>query len=197
MRKRIALIYGGASSEHEVSVKGYEHVSRLLKNAKYEILPVYIDYSGEWFIRSADENIAAKLCAELGGSLYTAYGFIKIDCAIPLLHGECGEDGKIQGALDTVGIPYVGADAVTSAVCIDKTYTKAIATSLGIPTVRGVSFSQATDTEEALKRCSEVLDFPMFIKPRRLGSSVGAFPVFSADDFIQKIADERVRELYM
>lgn len=184
MKKRIALIYGGASSEHEVSVRGYEYVKSLLKNTKYEILPVYIDRLGEWFIYCGGEKTAARLSQNLGGSLYTEYGFIRIDGAIPLLHGEHGEDGTVQGALDTLGIRYIGADAVTSAVCIDKVYTKAVAASLGIPTVEGVSFSRPTDTAEALKICEDRLGFPMFIKPRRLGSSVGAFPVLCKEDFI-------------
>ena len=183
MQKRIALLYGGASSEHEVSVKGYEYMSHLLVNTKYDVIPVYIDRSGEWWIDSHGEMTEARLSASHGGALYTERGFVKIDCAIPLLHGEGGEDGTIQGALESVGIAYIGADTTTSALCIDKAYTKAVATSLGIPTVEGVSFSRATDTESALCTCKDAIGFPMFIKPRRLGSSVGAFPVFCEKDF--------------
>ena len=183
MKKRIALLYGGASSEHEVSLMGYEYVSRLLFDTEYEILPVYISRAGEWYITSHEVKIPASLSANDGGSLYTDYGFIKIDAAIPLIHGEGGEDGTLQGALDTVGVRYIGADTVASAVCIDKVYTKAVAASLGIPTVEGVSYSQPTDTDSALSECEGRLGFPMFIKPRRLGSSVGAFPVYCKEDF--------------
>lgn len=185
MKKRIALIYGGASSEHEVSVRGYEYAKGLLQNTKYEILPVYIDRGGEWHIDLGGERVTASLSANLGGSLHTAYGFIKIDGAVPLLHGEGGEDGKIQGALETLGIPYVGADTVTSAICIDKAYTKTVAAALGIPTVDSVSFSHKTDSREALDECKKALGFPMFVKPRRLGSSVGAFPVLCEEDFLR------------
>ena len=181
MQKRILLLYGGASSEHEVSLMGYEYVSSLLKNTEYDILPVYVNRAGEWYI-GGEGGARAHLCAR-DGSLYTEYGFIRVDAAIPLLHGEGGEDGKIQGALDTAGIPYVGADATASAVCIDKYYTKAIAESLGIPTVPSVLFSKNVDTRDAYSICLERLGLPMFVKPTRLGSSVGAYPVHSKNDF--------------
>lgn len=183
MKARIALLYGGASSEHDVSVMGYEYMKELLKGSDYELLPVYVDKSGEWFIRLKGADIPAFPTRKMGGSLYTGYGFIKIDAAIPLLHGEGGEDGSVQGALEVASIPYVGADVCTSAVCLDKAYTKAIADALGIPTLPGISFHVPTDTEKALAMCRKRIDFPMFIKPRRLGSSVGAYPAKDEDGF--------------
>ena len=182
MKKRIALLYGGVSSEHEVSLMGYEYVSELLKETEYDILPVYIDKSGDWFL-GGKGGIRAQLSSNLHGSLYTNAEFIKIDAAIPLLHGMGGEDGSVQGALSAAGIAYVGADVCTSAVCIDKSYTKSVVASLGIPTVREVSFSSPKDTEVALTMCKKKIGFPMFIKPRRLGSSVGAYPVYDEDGF--------------
>ena len=183
MKARIALIYGGKSSEHNVSVKGYEYISELLKDSDYDILPVYIDKTGEWFIRLKGADIPAYPTRKMSGSLYTGYGFIKIDAAIPLLHGEGGEDGSVQGALEIAKIPYVGAKVCASALCLDKTYTKTVAESLGIPTVPSVSFSRSIQTELALKDCSEKLGFPMFIKARRLGSSVGAYPARDETEF--------------
>ena len=176
-------IYGGAGSEHDVSVMGYRYVTELLKDSDYEILPVYVDKTGDWFVRIKGADTPAYPTRNMGGSLYTGYGFIQIDAAIPLLHGDGGEDGSVQGALEVAGIPYVGADVCASAVCLDKTYAKTVADSLGIPTVEGVSFTRATDTEAALAACLEKLSFPMFIKPRRLGSSVGAYPVKNEAEF--------------
>ena len=183
MKARIALIYGGSSSERDVSIMGYEYVTELLKDSKYDILPVLIDETGEWqvFIRGA--YTPAFPTRNMGGSLYTGYGFIKIDAAIPLLHGEGGEDGSVQGALEVSGIPYVGARVCASALCLDKTYAKTVAESLGIPAVKSVSFSETTDVESALELCRERLGFPTFIKPRRLGSSVGAYPIRDDADF--------------
>ena len=183
MKARIALLYGGASSEHDVSVMGYEYMRTLLTGSDFELLPVFVDKTGEWHIRLKGADIPAYPTRKMGGSLYTGYGFIKIDAAIPLLHGEGGEDGSVQGALEVSSVPYVGADVCTSAVCLDKAYTKAIANSLGIPTVPSVSFQAPTDAETALAMCESRLGFPMFIKPRRLGSSVGAYPAKSKDDF--------------
>jgi len=183
MKKRIALVYGGASKEHDVSVKGYGYMRALLRDTEYEILPVYIGIDGGWTIRIRDKDTPAYPTRKGGGSLYTEYGFIKIDGVIPLLHGVGGEDGAIQGALEVTGIPYVGARVCASAVCLDKSLTKTVARSLGIPTVDDVSFLGQADTEEALSLCREKLGFPMFIKPRRLGSSVGAYPAWTEDDF--------------
>ena len=188
MNKRVALLYGGASKEHAVSLMGYEYMSSLLKQTNYDIIPVYITESGEWRIRLRGKDTAAFPTSNHGGSLYTGYGFIKIDVAVPLLHGVGGEDGTVQGALECAGIKYVGADVVTSAVCLDKTYTKALAVSLGIPVIDGVSFTRREDTRSALARC-ERLGFPMFIKPSRLGSSIGAYPVFTKEDFLARFPD--------
>lgn len=183
MKKTIALLYGGASKEHDVSVMGYEYVEGLLDKSKYDVLPVYIERDGKWTVRIKDRELTAYPTAHLGGSLYTVYGFIGIDAAIPLLHGDGGEDGCIEGALECCGIKYIGADVSTSALCLDKVYTKLVADSLGIPTARHVAFSRPTDTETALSLCQGRLGFPMFIKPRRLGSSIGAFAVWSEADF--------------
>lgn len=180
MNKQILLLFGGRSSEHEVSVMGYEYVQALLNDTNYDVTPVYIDRAGEWHIKNADGD-KARLSK---GALLTADGAeMRIDAAIPLLHGEGGEDGRIQSLLEAAGIPYVGADTVTSAVAIDKFYTKSVAESLGIPTVRAVSFSRPTDTDSAYRICLDMLGLPMFIKPRRLGSSVGAHPVYTEADF--------------
>ena len=184
MKKRIALLYGGAGKEHDVSLMGYEYVSELLSDTDYDVIPVYISRSGEWFI-GGEDGARAYLSANLGGSLYTDYGFIRIDAAIPLLHGDGGEDGYVQGALSVAGIPCVGADVSASAVCIDKFYTKAVAVSLGIPTADYVIFSKPTDVNDALGICKEKLGLPIFIKPRRLGSSVGAYPIYNEREFLE------------
>ena len=180
MKRRIALLYGGAGSEHDVSVSGYKYMAELLKN-ECDLIPVYIARDGRWSVRYGGENISCYPAR--GQGLMSAEGAIEIDVAIPLLHGDGGEDGVVQGALECAGIPYVGADVITSAICIDKTYTKRIADSLGIPTLPDVSFTAALSTEAALEEVKGHLSFPIFLKPRRLGSSVGAYPVRDDDEF--------------
>ena len=195
MKKRIALLYGGADGEHDVSVMGYEYVSELLKNTSYEILPVYIGKDGAWKIHTEEGVCHVYPTSKAGGSLCTEHGFIRIDAAIPLLHGKGGEDGSVQGALEIAGIPYVGADVSASAICLDKTYAKAVAESIGIPTVPSISPRRYESTATALNEAKEKLGFPLFIKPRRLGSSVGAYPIHSEEDFLkyyplaQKVGD--------
>ena len=183
MKARIALLYGGASEEHDVSVLGCEYMKELLRDTEYEILPVYINRNGEWTLCIKGSDTPAYPTRKNGGSLCTGYGFIKIDAAIPLLHGDGGEDGTITGALDVAGIPYVGAGVCASAVCLDKVYTKAVARSIGLSVLADVSFSGRTDADEALGISRKSLDFPLFIKPRRLGSSVGAYPARDEYEF--------------
>lgn len=182
MTRRIALLYGGASSEHDVSVMGYEYVSRLLANAEYDVLLIYVSKGGDWFIDRDGKHSEVYLTRK---GLNTGSGVIQIDCAIPLLHGEGGEDGSIQGVLEYAGIPYVGADVSTSVLCLDKSYAKAVADSLGIPTVKGIVPRKNEEPKKALTDCRGILDFPVFIKPRRLGSSVGASPAQNEDDFLR------------
>lgn len=186
MKKRIALLYGGAPGEHDVSVMGYEYVSKLLINTEYDVIPIYVTKDGIWSIRTDKGLLDVYPIAKDGGELYTGDTFIKIDAAIPLLHGKGGEDGSVQGALECAGIPYVGADARTSALCIDKAYSKAIADSIGIPTLKGVSPRKYASTDAALKLVKDNIGFPAFIKPRRLGSSVGAYQVRDEDEFREK-----------
>ena len=185
MNKRIALLYGGADSEHDVSYMGYEYVSELLNDSKYEILPVYITRGGTWTVKAEGRDTAVYPSRENGGCLATDCGCIRIDAAIPLLHGRGGEDGSVQGALECARIPYVGADVCTSALCLDKTYAKAVAESIGIPTVPSVSPKRYEEADVALKAALKKLNFPLFIKPRRLGSSVGAYPIKNEGDFLE------------
>ena len=169
-RKKIALIYGGRGCEHSVSVRGAEYVKDVLSKEKYYTYSVFIDKKGVWWLDGAE-----VFPARHGGisGLSDGERIFPIDCAIPLLHGDFGEDGRIQGALDTAGIPFVGADTVTGAICLDKAATGSIAQRIGIPTARGVLLSHGavvSDSIDAAKR----IGFPVFIKPRRLGSSIGA-----------------------
>ena len=184
MKKKIALLYGGASNEHDVSVMGYEYVMKLLEDTEYDVLPIYIGRDKEWTAEIGGSHLKVCPKKQRFGGLCTDNGFIRIDAAIPLLHGDGGEDGSVQGALECASIPYVGADVATSAICLDKAFTKTVAESLSIPTVRSVSPKRYENTERALEICSRVIGFPMFVKPRRLGSSVGAFPVLCKEDFI-------------
>ena len=184
MKKKIALIYGGAGAEHAVSLMGHEHIWRKLNREKYEPYNIFINGSGAWYIQD-NERETETFPVRLGGrSGFISDGkILDCDCAFPLLHGDMGEDGCVQGALECAGIPYVGENVQTGSLCIDKSYTKAVAERLGIPTARWLSFRGRTDIALAERMCSSYLGYPMFIKPTRLGSSVGASAVFRPSDF--------------
>ncbi len=194
MNNKIAILYGGRGKEHDVSLMGFSYMQELVKECGFVPLPVYIDRCGTWYIEGDDgSRHKAYPCANFsevsehgdipGKGFLTEDGFIPVLCAIPLLHGDGGEDGSIQGALECANIPYIGADVCTSAVCLDKYLTKFVADGLGIPTLRCVAFGKSTSTGSAMKKCEDVLGYPMFIKPRCLGSSIGAYPVRSREDF--------------
>ncbi len=169
-KRKIALVYGGRGCEHSVSLAGAEFVRSVIDKEKHDLLPVLIDRDGRWWLDGAEVFPSRR-----GGlhGLWNGEKIIPVDCAIPLLHGDFGEDGRIQGALDTAGIPFVGADVVSGAVCIDKGFTRALAQQLGIPVARGISLPSGARYDDALSAAREI-GFPVFVKPRRLGSSVGA-----------------------
>ena len=194
MKKRIALIFGGEGRERSISLLSARCVSKLLDKNKYEIIPVFISHRGDWYVGAPDPFGALPAAGAtptfpvmLHGSsgLLTSDGIMRIDAAIPLLHGDFGEDGIIQGTLEAAHIPYVGCDVFSSAVCADKAYTKSVASSLGIKTAKWVV--EYSHDEESKKRIQceseEKLAYPMFIKPARLGSSIGASAVMCKREF--------------
>lgn len=184
-RASVALIFGGRGYEREVSVRGAENLYRLIPNEKYDITPVFIDRRGRFFmpIESALPSHIARgevavrevfpMQQNGRGGFGFLGGFLPIAAAWPLLHGNFGEDGVVQGALECANIRYVGCDTVASATARDKMTVKAIASSLEIPVAPGV-LCQRGETESAAEQAEELLGYPMFVKPCRLGSSIGA-----------------------
>lgn len=183
-KKRIALIFGGEGCEREVSLSGARFVYPKIDREKYEVVPTYITRHGEWLILSdsatlneTPEGMPVFPTRTPAGGFAGKGGFWKIDCAIPLLHGNFGEDGRIQGTLDSAKIPYVGSGVTAGAVAMDKAFTKTLAASLGIPTVKSnlaIAGSKMHSPDMALESAEKEFGYPMFIKPARGGSSVGA-----------------------
>ena len=157
---KLALIYGGCGCESDVSVKGFEFVYPILRH-KYDCLPVFIDKNGRWLVGD-------KRVFPIDGGFYfiDSHAFVKVDSAFPLLHGDFGEDGIVQGTLDTAHIPYVGCDGRVGAICRDKSVVKAVAEDLGIPILPYVTLFRGDEIPN--------LDYPVFVKPASLGSSIGA-----------------------
>jgi D-alanine-D-alanine ligase len=162
---RVAVISGGRSSEHEVSLRSGEAVARGLEEAGHETVPVTISRDGRW---SSEGNEIA---------LTPGRGLLGADVAFPALHGPFGEDGSAQGLLEWLDLPYVGSDVLSSAICMDKLTLKRLFAAHGIPQVEFAAVG-----EEGWRERCEGMGTPLWVKPSRLGSSVGISRVDSLED---------------
>ena len=153
---RVAVLSGGRSSEHDVSLRSGEAVARGLGEAGHEALAVTIARDGGWSCDGAPVELSP------------AGGLLGADAAFPALHGPFGEDGSVQGVLEWLDVPYVGSDVLASAICMDKLTLKRLFAEAGLPQVEFVGAGEPGWRE----RCAE-LGLPLWVKPSRLGSSVG------------------------
>lgn len=177
MRKKIALVTGGYSGEAVVSYKSAEAVN---KHLDYDLWDVYlIDIQKEgWFHSSFDGRIIPIDKNDF--SITLSAGRIVFDAVLIVLHGTPGEDGKLQGYFDCLGIPYTSCDAATSALTFNKRYTVAVASFAGIPVARSLHlFKHAIPTSESIL---SALTLPLFVKPNNGGSSIGMSKVNESGD---------------
>lgn len=191
-RLRIALVFGGRSAEHEVSVVSARSIDRALDRARYEVVPMAIDRSGRWADAETSQRVLAGSADRTDGVLAFA-GRDRLDprllvepfdAAIPVLHGPFGEDGTIQGLFEMLGLPFVGCDTAASAVCMDKIFCKRMLAHAGLATPAWKELDRGSwqeDREGESGRCL-ALGLPLFVKPARLGSSVGIAKVARAED---------------
>src|ERR1035438_4027535 len=156
MKKRVAVIYGGRSGEHEVSLRSAKSIIDALDPDKYKVLHYLISKEGKWSPRPIVPE---------------PHGNPEIDVVFPALHGTFGEDGTLQGLLELAGLPYVGAGVLASSVSMDKEVMKRLAKERGLPVVDYMVFSSA-ELKDSDGICSK-FEFPVFVKPANLGSSVG------------------------
>jgi D-alanine-D-alanine ligase len=185
MRLKIALLFGGRSGEHEVSVRSAASVAAALAH-RYDVLPVYIDRSGRWFLRASaapGDGTPVFLAPEPaeGGRLrrrQDAGELARPDVYFPVLHGTYGEDGTVQGLLELAAVPYVGAGVAASAVAMDKELAKAVFAHAGVPQGPYRVLRRRDPGHEA--RLLAELGLPLFVKPANLGSSVGVTKVREA-----------------
>jgi len=155
MKTRVAVIYGGRSGEHEISLRSSKSIMEAMDRSKYEILEYFITKDGKWQPR--------PILPEPGAHP-------DIDVVFPVLHGTFGEDGTVQGLLELADLPYVGAGVLASSLSMDKEIMKRVCRERGLPVVECVTQARGSlDTAEIMSR----LPFPVFVKPANLGSSVG------------------------
>ncbi len=151
----MALIYGGRSGEHDISVRSANSARSALDRSRYEVSDIFITKEGKW--------IPAPISPEPGANP-------GIDVVFPMLHGTFGEDGTVQGLLELAGLPYVGAGVLASAISMDKVMTKRLCQLADLPVVEHVQVSRRCIERGVL---SLPFDYPVFVKPVNLGSSVG------------------------
>ncbi|MBI4457634.1 D-alanine--D-alanine ligase [Candidatus Uhrbacteria bacterium] len=188
-RLRLAVIFGGRSSEHEVSLNSAASVLAALNGKKYHLIPVGIAKDGRWFVGPGTREKLAKgkmpakadervFFGRPPGRLFTVSGkpAEKLDVVLPLVHGTTGEDGALQGLFELAGIPYVGSGILGSALGLDKVAQKCVLSRAGLPVARYASF-RASDWQRRksglINEIEARLGYPCFVKPANLGSSVG------------------------
>jgi D-alanine-D-alanine ligase len=203
MKKRVAIICGGRSSEHEISCISAGSVFAAIDRTRYEPILIGITKSGKWVAvpESHSMKIEGKILPTIPESapavVADVAGFsvagrkLAIDIVFPLLHGPFGEDGTIQGLLEMADIPYVGSGVLASAVAMDKSFAKSIFASQGIATAPGIVVKKAeweAAPTEIIKKVSE-LSYPVFVKPARGGSSRGTTKVKGADHLATAVGE--------
>ncbi len=196
-RLKLGIIFGGCSEEHPISVKSAREVAANLDLAKYQPFYIGITRSGAWrlcdgpganwensgcrpAVLSPDRSAHGLLVLEQGH-----YQTIRLDVVLPVLHGRLGEDGAMQGLLELSGIPYVGCDVQSSAVCMDKSLAYVVARSAGFATP---NFAIVTANEDV---APDQLAYPLFVKPARSGSSFGVSKVTRKDELPSAVETAR------
>jgi D-alanine-D-alanine ligase len=185
--RRIAVILGGRSSENPVSVASARSVVGALESSGADVVTIEIDRSGRWQLESGRKAL------ETGDRLPSrevATTLSDVDVVFPVLHGPFGEDGTVQGLLELAGVPYVGAGVLASALCMDKDVFKAVLRDHGIPVTENITLRLGDEPRNPF-------GYPCFVKPARLGSSVGITKAHDDDELRAGVAlafehDEKV-----
>ena len=210
MRKkiRIAILFGGKSAEHEISLISARNIVEAMDKEKYEIVSIGIDKQGRWFFDEGQRllggggQVEAKLArrsrstAVVPGAKESPMIQIsprralgKVDVAFPILHGPFGEDGTVQGLLKLADVPFVGAGVLGSAVGMDKDVMKRLLRDAEIPIAKFLAFEHAAQEEIHFANIKRVLGLPVFVKPANLGSSVGISKVTHRNQFTGAIRE--------
>ena len=210
MKKRIGLFFGSKSVEHEISIITAMQVLNAIDKEKYEVVPIYIDKSGEFFTgdylkeinnfknlslipKNSQRIINLKLKAKNKMIFETESLFnkkIEIDIAFSTIHGTYGEDGKIQGIFEMLNIPYVGADVTSSALGMDKVLMKETFKANDLPIVNHLWIKRdewENKKDEIIKSIEEKIKYPLFVKPANLGSSIGITKAYDRENLINGV----------
>lgn len=183
---KIAVIYGGISTEHDVSIKSAKNVINNIDTNKYDVTPILIAKDGSWY---KNGKLLKNIIEELK----------KVDVVFPILHGKFGEDGTVQGMLEMHKIPYVGCNVLASSICMDKIYTKIILDKAKIKQANYIHIKDENiyvddefeelelENDRIVELVEKKLGYPVFIKPSRSGSSIGIKKARNAQELIAGI----------
>lgn len=191
MKTELCVLFGGRSSEYEVSLSSACNILRAVDKEKYNVHKIGIDKEGKWFLYNGDDanikndtwkngDITPVFVRLDGGGFFTENGKLPCDVVLPALHGEYCEDGRLQGLLDTCGIRYVGCGLTASDSSMNKYLTKLVAENWGVPVAKYLHIRQRRFTrhkEEVFSDVKNKFTYPVFVKPVSAGSSVGASKV--------------------
>ena len=202
MKLNIAVIFGGRSVEHEVSIISADQCINAINKDKYQPIPIYISKKGDWYtgddlfglenfedldrVISESQRIVFNQNSKASNfylepkNIFTSRKPVKIDIAFPVMHGTFGEDGTLQGLFEVMNIPYVGCDVLASAVTMDKIITKKLLQAAGIKVLDYFSFygeAWINDKDKVVSDIKDKFSYPLIVKPGNLGSSVGVTSV--------------------
>ena len=163
-KRRVAVLAGGRSSEHEISLASARSVLESLDPDSYDVVTVAIGRDGRWELGTGSDGSVAETLPVPAANAPATLG--EVDVVLPILHGPFGEDGTVQGLLELAGVAYVGAGVTASALCMDKDLFKKVLRESGIRVARSVTLRTGDEVEHPFS-------YPVFVKPARLGSSVG------------------------
>lgn len=203
-KKTVAVLFGGNSSEYDISLMSVHSVFENIDLEKFDVIPVGITREGDWFHYTGsldkvinntwheDENdlipIAVSQSPRVHGLLeFTAEGIVetRIDVAFPVLHGKNGEDGTVQGLFELAGIPVVGCGILSSALCMDKDVAHKLVEEAGVKVPKSVAFSQESNTDA--KEATKELKYPLYVKPANAGSSIGITKIYTEEELEKAI----------
>jgi len=194
-RLNLVVVFGGRSAEHDVSCVTAAHVLRAVDRDRYDMTAIGIDRDGSWHLAegamAALEGGPDQLPERLepdglpvsSAPVLMAAASTGTTVVLPLLHGPMGEDGTIQGLLELLDLPYVGSGVLASAVCMDKAMAKDVLARHGIPQPRHTTVTVGSSTRSHLEAAARDLEYPLFVKPANMGSSIGVSKVRDIDEF--------------
>lgn len=206
-KKKVGVVFGGKSAEHEVSLQSAKNIVDAIDKDKYEVMLIGIDKEGKWHLNDkssyllnaenpkliqlnkSNEHVAIVPGDEDNQLIHASKSMPlgQLDVIFPIVHGTLGEDGSLQGLFRTANLPYVGSNVLGSSVCMDKDIAKRLLNAADIKVAKGLVYKRSKKNEIDYNKAVEALGTPMFIKPANQGSSVGVSKVHTEDEFMQGI----------